>query len=976
MLNHPGLAPGRYILEVTVTDQGGLTDTESVDVIAEGENLPPTLVITTPRNGSSHAVEEDVSFSATVTDEHGATSVMVRWYLDGATEPNHEGYADSTGVFGFDQALPLGSHTARVEAEDDLGQVSEATSSFAVTEGGGEGPTIEGVDLLPDPAYESSTLTCSPYGWTDPSGGDEGYGYAWTVNDADLAGVATQTLDGDSFDKGDSVRCRATPDNGRTTGSPVTSGAVVISNSVPTDPVVNISPSPAGAGADLACGVTPSLDPDPADNRHLLLPLDPGRRLPRPRVDRRDHRRGQQSPAWASEHTAIGDLLACRVRACDPEDCSEWSEDTVEIDDSDNTAPTIDYVVLSPDPAYQDSTLTCAPYGWADEDGDPEGYTFAWLNDGTPVPGEGGRQPGRGVLRPGRHHPLHRHPLRRPRQRPAPVFSQQVEILNSAPGTPTVSISPDPAFRDNDLECVVSAPAPDPDPADTVEYRFEWLLDGEHDPFWDDYETIPAGNTTAGDVWTCRVTATDGVEDSAPASASAAGPHAYAGDLVITEINLNPRAVADSVGEWFEITNTADESLRLRNLEISRRGRRAPPGARGQPARHRPRRVPGARHQRRPRGQRAASRWAIATPATCAWTTPATELVLSLLGVEIDYVALDGSFGMVEGRSLALAPGMIDATDNDSSSAWCPSTSPLLVPPATSDFATPGEANDDCACWDSDGDGDGWGTHGSCFVADCLDSDPTVNPTASEICENGIDDGLRRRGPAVRLPRLRPRRRRLRHRGRLHRARLQRAQRRHPPGRSGGLRRPRQTTATAAPTPSAAPAASTPGRTSTATATATAPPSPAAAATPPPGSTTTTTATTTTTTPTPPSPSTSWRTSSYGSPRSWDWNCDGTTTRRWTFVVGSCSVSVDDENVCQPSTGSTAALAGQRSLLRQQRHLGAVRALLHAHRRLALGVVLRLGRRQQPHARSRSATERAVDPGGPFPLACAPGGGA
>ena len=43
-----------------------------------------------------------------------------------------------------------------------------------------------------------------------------------------------------------------------------------------------------------------------------------------------------------------------------------------------NTAPSIENVLIFPDPAYENDTLTATPIGWSDPDGDPEGYVYQW----------------------------------------------------------------------------------------------------------------------------------------------------------------------------------------------------------------------------------------------------------------------------------------------------------------------------------------------------------------------------------------------------------------------------------------------------------------------------------------------------------------------------------------------------------------------------------------------------------------------
>jgi hypothetical protein len=127
-------------------------------------------------------------------------------------------------------------------------------------------PVTSSVSLTPTTAYESNTLTCTPTS-TDADGDTISYTYAWYVNSAAIA-PTTATLTGTYFSKTNTVYCRATPTDGTTAGSAVSSSTVTIANSTPSAPVVAISPDmPEEATDDLVCTVTTaSTDADPADS--------------------------------------------------------------------------------------------------------------------------------------------------------------------------------------------------------------------------------------------------------------------------------------------------------------------------------------------------------------------------------------------------------------------------------------------------------------------------------------------------------------------------------------------------------------------------------------------------------------------------------------------------------------------------------------------------------------------------------------
>ncbi len=118
------------------------------------------------------------------------------------------------------------------------------------------------------------------------------------------------------------------------------------------------------------------------------------------------------------------------------------------------------------------------------------------------------------------------------------------------------------------------------------------------------------------------------------------------------------------------------------------------------------------------------------------------EVVLSFDSVEIDRVEYDlGLYPAgTPGHSLGWDPsiGNPDPIVNDDPANWCHSGNSIGLT-GTTDWGTPGGANDPCACFTSDGDGDGWGDDSSCGSPDCDDSDPAFSPGATDICEDGID---------------------------------------------------------------------------------------------------------------------------------------------------------------------------------------------------------------------------------------------
>ena len=121
-------------------------------------------------------------------------------------------------------------------------------------------PTIDSVDVRPNVATAATPLSCEYTGFSDPQGEADESRYAWTVNGSQ---VSTSSSLSTGYEKGDTVVCTVTPSDGSFDGTPL-SDSVVIGNSPPTGPVLEIDPEFPLAGLDdLVCTLgTRSTDPD------------------------------------------------------------------------------------------------------------------------------------------------------------------------------------------------------------------------------------------------------------------------------------------------------------------------------------------------------------------------------------------------------------------------------------------------------------------------------------------------------------------------------------------------------------------------------------------------------------------------------------------------------------------------------------------------------------------------------------------
>lgn len=162
------------------------------------------------------------------------------------------------------------------------------------------------------------------------------------------------------------------------------------------------------------------------------------------------------------------------------------------------------------------------------------------------------------------------------------------------------------------------------------------------------------------------------------------------GDLVITEIMSDPNAVADWRGEWFEIQNSSNAMINLKNLTIIG----GPPSSLG-------RVTINENYFIEPNayfvfGTKSAENGGYTPdylyPYNDMKLIKEGSISLSSNGTEIDTVQWDSSWTMSVGASFNLSSSFADSTLNDDVKHWCNSTKSY----GDGDLGSPGAMNVDC----------------------------------------------------------------------------------------------------------------------------------------------------------------------------------------------------------------------------------------------------------------------------------------
>jgi formylglycine-generating enzyme required for sulfatase activity len=444
---------------------------------------------------------ETSTMTATVSgalDPDGdALTFIYAWYVNGVVVRSG-GTSTLTGL-DFDKGDVV---QARVTPFDGAG-LGTTISSGSVTVQNSV-PSGTSVAISPAALAAGLTASCLPAGWSDADGGAEAWRYAWRVNGGAAGSAAT--LSSASFNKGDSVVCVATPDDGEGLGAPLTSAAVTVANTPPTLASVALSTlSPTESDPlSVVLGAIADADGDTASVRYAWTV------------------NGvvvASSPTLAASFFARGDSVQVTVTPYDG--TMAGAAVSSEVATVANSAPTIGPVSLSPATVYTDGTLTASATG-SDLDGDTVSLSYAWTVNGSAVSASGSSLSG--VLYFDRGDTVQ--VTVTPSDGVAFGASRSgsvVTVQNTAPTRPVVAISPSDPMEGEALVCEVLSASGDTD-GDSLTYSISWDVDGVAYTDAADGalvgDTVLAGEALAGETWTCAVAADDGAVSGIAASDS------------------------------------------------------------------------------------------------------------------------------------------------------------------------------------------------------------------------------------------------------------------------------------------------------------------------------------------------------------------------------------------------------------------------------------------------------------------------
>lgn len=163
-----------------------------------------------------------------------------------------------------------------------------------------------------------------------------------------------------------------------------------------------------------------------------------------------------------------------------------------------------------------------------------------------------------------------------------------------------------------------------------------------------------------------------------------------AGDLVITEVMVNPSTSDDARREWFEIYNAAGVDINLNGLVLSDGGTDSYTIGTDTIAYYDDVILLVAKDKYNVNGM--LPKADVAYNRNLFRFDNSDEIYLSNSAGYIDQVMWRSSGLPAEGTALSLDPDMMDATSNDDTANWCGASSTY----GSGDYGTPQVANDDC----------------------------------------------------------------------------------------------------------------------------------------------------------------------------------------------------------------------------------------------------------------------------------------
>lgn len=490
------LGAGTHVITLEVEDTTGHVGEASVAIIVVPPNQAPSCAITAPADGGHSSLGAPVQFEGLVDDDGPLGSLVVTWTTDQESSAFATSVPNSAGTIVATRSdLEATTHRITLRAEDADGLACTDTILWSV----GAPPTVafvtpaDGSSVGPGLPVAFDALTSdgeTPVTNLVVSFVSDVTGALGTVN-PDSAGHARLTA---NLPTGaHAVTARATDSDGLYATDDVV--VTVLANTPPVTGRPTLSPvNPTEAGSVLCTpGATTDVDGTTSFTYRYewrvnsVLAPETSSSLP---------------PSQFAKH----DEIVCGVAANDGADFGVLASSlpvTVR-----NTPPDLSTPVIAPNPAFTNSALTVTAAA-SDLDGDTVTTAASWRRN-TIVVASAPTLDGATMFQKGDRISVTLTPWDGEANGAARTSADLI-ISNGAPTAPVVAVAPDEPVVDEDaLVCAVTGPATDPD-GDTVAYAYTWTVDNVSYTPPTDPRVVPLADPNAGELWTCAVSASDGL---------------------------------------------------------------------------------------------------------------------------------------------------------------------------------------------------------------------------------------------------------------------------------------------------------------------------------------------------------------------------------------------------------------------------------------------------------------------------------
>ena len=292
--------------------------------------------------------------------------------------------------------------------------------------------------------------------------------------------------------KGALLKCEVTPTDGENRGDKGYAEAVVI-NSEPTAPKISISPKNPTTMHNLISVIrskSTDIDNDKIIYRYTWY------------KDGIEVISGEDKNKIVSSETLKGHTWKVQVRAFDGEVESKPEVAEVKIK---NLAPKPPILSINPSKPITTDDLNCIiNKDGIDKDGDSLSYDYQWFKNGKSI-NNTSNVISASETKKGDKWKCQVRSFDGEIKSNAVSFN--IVIINSKPTAPVVTINPDTAYTNNNLECLITSDSFDSD-NDNIKYSYYWYKNAKKVNL--NSNKINNNNTKTGDEWYCKVIPSDG----------------------------------------------------------------------------------------------------------------------------------------------------------------------------------------------------------------------------------------------------------------------------------------------------------------------------------------------------------------------------------------------------------------------------------------------------------------------------------